>query len=206
MHCLRKLHWHNKSMKFSVGHRWEEDSCCPFRQMCLFFKKEIVYKLTKITAFLNNWDNSCHSPFCFVSVSKSFTVFKDTLSFFYLYFLRCTRKILVTVSVQISHGFDHFICRQINNILRQYCGYRLFCYMCSLCYFISNMEMKSTFLEQRLSVRYQIRLWMEKRSPTSSYQLSIKLEINVWQVCKINSYFNLDVKKHAIFKTNLMFI
>lgn len=54
MHCLGKSHWHNKSMKFSMGHRWEDDSCCLFRQMCMFFKKGIVYKWTKITAFLNN--------------------------------------------------------------------------------------------------------------------------------------------------------
>ena len=54
MHCLGKSHWHNKWMKFSMGHRWEEDSCCLFRQMCMFLKKEIVYKWTKITAFLNN--------------------------------------------------------------------------------------------------------------------------------------------------------
>lgn len=54
MRCLGKSHWHNKSMKFSTGHRWEEDSCCPFRQMCIFFFKETVYKLTKITAFLKN--------------------------------------------------------------------------------------------------------------------------------------------------------
>lgn len=86
MHCLGKLRWHSKSVKFSVGHWREEDSCCPWNQTCMFFKKEIVDKLTKITAFLNNWGNQ-HHFFYFVDVSRGFVVFKDAHMSFTFTFL-----------------------------------------------------------------------------------------------------------------------
>lgn len=45
--CLGKLHWHNKSMRFSMEPRWGKDSCSLFTQTCMFLKRKLCINRPK---------------------------------------------------------------------------------------------------------------------------------------------------------------